>query len=197
MQKRCSRCGESKDLNEFYFNKRDGNYVAQCKECDRRRCRDRARRISKTFDAAIYENRDPSATKRCPSCQEHKPVADFKRDRFTIDGLRSRCDKCDKLDRRFKRANHDGRIIATTEELVSLYENNPYCHYCKCPLEPYEISFEHKTPLSRDPDSDDLKSIDNLTISCRDCNRLKWTMDEAEFFAFLRNYREQLNSIEL
>lgn len=49
------------------------------------------------------------------------------------------------------------------------------CAYCGNSDGPFEL--EHITPLSRGGTN----ALDNLTVSCRPCNRKKYTLTAAEF----------------
>lgn len=79
----------------------------------------------------------------------------------------------------------------TPQQLQSLYQESPHCHYCFVRLERNDIVFDHKIPLSKNG----THSIDNLCIACCDCNRLKHDRTEDEFINFLQEYNSRLSRI--
>lgn len=64
------------------------------------------------------------------------------------------------------------------------YNSNPTCHYCHKFLLSTETHIDHLTPKSRGG----LHSIENLVVTCADCNLLKHTRTEKEFKVFLGEY---------
>lgn len=69
-------------------------------------------------------------------------------------------------------------------ELMNLYYSNPFCYYCKLSITKEEAEIEHTIPLSRGGEHE----ISNITMCCKDCNRLKGTRTEEEFKVFLNEY---------
>ena len=72
----------------------------------------------------------------------------------------------------------------TVHELLTLYENSQRCSYCGIDLLPDKVSFDHKTPLARGG----TKTIENLAVSCFDCNYLKGVKTVPEFKMFVEEY---------
>jgi 5-methylcytosine-specific restriction endonuclease McrA len=89
-----------------------------------------------------------------------------------------------------RRRGKAGLIISSSEpikaeELLELYIlQNKSCSYCKITLDKKDIVFDHKIPLSREGKHD----INNLVVSCKDCNNLKSTRNSEEFANFLKLY---------
>lgn len=72
--------------------------------------------------------------------------------------------------------------------LRGLYIAHPYCEYCKVALNADEVSIDHKVPLGRGGIDHD---VNNLAITCRDCNYLKHTRTDTEFMAFVKEYAKR------
>lgn len=85
--KRCSKCGEERDVSEFHRSKRGaGGRASQCKHCDREYQRSLRGR---------YRDREVSTSpKACSRCKETKEATEFNRDRSSKDGLSGECRKC-------------------------------------------------------------------------------------------------------
>jgi 5-methylcytosine-specific restriction endonuclease McrA len=81
------------------------------------------------------------------------------------------------------------RIDCTAKQIVSMFENSPLCSYCGKKLHHTEMSVDHIIPLARGGS----KSMDNLCISCVDCNRLKHTKTLEEFIQFLSEYGKRIS----
>ena len=56
MKRKCSRCGEEKELSEFYLHNREKNlYDSRCKDCSRQGVAEfRARKAAKTHKPKTY-----------------------------------------------------------------------------------------------------------------------------------------------
>lgn len=139
--------------------------------------------------------------KKCALCKTPKVEGEFYLDASKYDGLTSTCRSCqrkqyyDHETRRLRRnvytAMKMGRFEGDVDDVIQMYKNNPACYYCYKELDQKEASIEHKTPISRGGS----KTIDNIAISCFDCNRLKHTKTESEFREFLLEYRDRLNKL--
>jgi len=82
--KKCSKCGEVKELEEFHRDRRkpDGRR-SRCKPC-----LNGPRRVRKKSEPAT------EGEKKCARCGETKHVEEFHRDRSRPDGRNSRCKQC-------------------------------------------------------------------------------------------------------
>ena len=160
-------------------------------------------------------------TKKCNKCKCVKNLDNFYRNKSRKDGHDTWCKECsneyskkyynknsDKIKRRIKQWNEKIKtnsiysyikryltkrkavINASVEDIIGLYNKNPNCYYCGKSLDYTEISFDHKIPLSRNG----TKTIDNIALSCKNCNFFKHTMTDIEFISFLKEFRKQLNN---
>lgn len=88
-EKRCTKCGETRPLEEFQRDRsrRDGRR-SHCAHCCRAAARERRRRYAARATEAV------PAEKRCPACERTLPAAAFSRDRGSADGLQSTCRDC-------------------------------------------------------------------------------------------------------
>lgn len=95
--KQCSRCGESKPLNDFYAYKRSPDGLrSMCKDCMRVDRKERYRKDTKPpIDPDV-----PDGHKRCNVCGVVQPTSEFFNDARTSDGLSKFCDSCDAKDHR-------------------------------------------------------------------------------------------------
>lgn len=78
--KTCSKCGKTKPLNEFTFEKRSGNYLNYCLECHKQYHKEYYER-RKAQNANKVVRIDPNATKRCIKCGVEKPLTEFSVDK--------------------------------------------------------------------------------------------------------------------
>jgi len=152
--------------------------------------------------------------KKCSKCLEIKQLHEFETRSDSKDGYRNYCRKCkckrhnERLKERhledknlyWKIRTNDlnkasGRkgvakiviknsIPIPYQAIFKLYENQPYCNYCKIQLEKENFVLDHKTPLSRGGKHE----INNITGCCKDCNQLKSTRNSEEFELFIINY---------
>lgn len=147
-------------------------------------------------------------SKQCKKCNQIKGLSCFGKRTDSKDGYRHDCKECVSQRVRVwgqnnfwknraksfnngsgRRNGKAGDIIRNSEpvsekDLEKLFQNAPYCNYCKVRLEKEKIIFEHKIPLSRGGNH----CICNICISCHDCNQLKGTRTEDEFLKFILNY---------
>lgn len=87
-------------------------------------------------------------------------------------------------------AKKDGATLDyTLTDLRELLASSPTCAYCKLPLS-FAVSLDHRQPLSRGG----RHSLDNLTVCCERCNRLKGMLT-AEEFRLLRDAVTQLHPV--
>lgn len=74
------------------------------------------------------------------------------------------------------------------QDLAKLFEKqNGKCFYCKCKLKHDWLQVDHVVPLSRGGKN----TLDNIVLTCKDCNNLKNTKTGEEFFAFVREYTKR------
>jgi 5-methylcytosine-specific restriction endonuclease McrA len=84
-----------------------------------------------------------------------------------------------------KVALKDLDYVCKPQDLLQIFERQRgECYYCTDPLRPEATSVDHATPCDRGG----AHHTANFRIACYDCNTLKWTRTEDEFFEFLRAY---------
>lgn len=104
--KKCSKCGETKPVNQFNKHRRKIDGLALwCKPCMREYAR---RWYAQT--PAPPKMRVVDGLKRCPKCGETKPVDQFHKNCKAVDGLTPRCKPC-------RREDYD-RYVAEHPEYV-------------------------------------------------------------------------------
>lgn len=73
--------------------------------------------------------------------------------------------------------------------IEDLYNQHPYCEYCKITLTPHQASIDHAIPPFRGGSPD---SPDNFIICCKDCNYLKGKRTAPEFRLFIVEYAKRV-----
>lgn len=117
--KRCSKCGEVKGVEEYYFRKsgpQPGKPLGRCKICQKRAdavCRDRRR--------ADLRKYNPDDESKCAGCGEVKRNADFGKCVSRPKGIDTYCKECKK-----KASRRRAEETARTRESVS----NLTCRSC-------------------------------------------------------------------
>lgn len=113
MSKECSKCHESKPLDEFYrrTSSPDGRR-SECAAC----CREAHRRYAATNARRNRQRpRDETTTKRCTGCRRVKPLSRFHSDISTPDGHHSECAACRQRLRLSRAGRAGGKAPALTE----------------------------------------------------------------------------------
>ena len=160
-------------------------------------------------------------SKICSKCNQSKPLDSFYKNPLSKNGYRSQCRQCELSTRaanhiKNKRDNeayfwrmkakyvNDSRFRTISSkcqmekkiqpsELAKLYSLNPFCSYCGVDLPKEFIVFDHKIPMARGGEH----KIENISVSCKDCNNLKGTRTEIEFVSFLSSYLTRFKHIVL
>jgi 5-methylcytosine-specific restriction endonuclease McrA len=152
--------------------------------------------------------------KKCSKCGLIKNLSLFEKRKDSKDGLRQYCRECknkrhsERLKERRSsdesffwierakylnnpsRRNGKANLVIKSSlpinylSLMELYDKEPFCFYCKIPLERENIVFDHAIPLSRNGNHE----IENIRLSCKDCNNLKHTKKQDEFMVFIKDY---------
>lgn len=148
--KTCSKCGEVKPVMEFYRSLRNNDgYYNPCKACCLKQKQSYHRKL-----AARSQNQIPSTkTKRCPKCDEVKPVSKFYKAINKFDGYRAICKKCDNSNAvkyRHKIANREFEDIKPKGE--------KRCYMCKRSLPVGKFNYSRS-------------SNDGLASHCRECGK--------------------------
>lgn len=153
----------------------------------------------------VSPQRNPDE-KWCVNCKQFKLKNDFHRSKRRKDGLTSWCKLCTgEYEDHYKEKRKQVRVerevtgyhIAWWKQkarrnslsispvlLMELYLASPQCHYCGIEVNPKGLHIDHKTPRSKGGSDD----IENLAITCADCNRLKHQRTEEEFRGFVQQY---------
>lgn len=92
--KRCSKCGETKPVTEFYTDAK-GGYKSQCKACHKETVAARTKRV-RAEKKTEREAMKPTETKTCPKCGRELPREAFGHKAEAKDGLQSWCNDCRK-----------------------------------------------------------------------------------------------------
>jgi len=108
MDQQCHSCHEKLPSSAYYVDRRSGRLRTVCKAC----CADKKglRRVPTTRRLPPIVD----APRRCPDYQQHKPLAEFPRNRSTTDGVGGYCKPC-----------HNTRTRATRSRL---YGGGRHCH---------------------------------------------------------------------
>jgi 5-methylcytosine-specific restriction endonuclease McrA len=84
--KKCSKCGEVKELGEFYKNSRNKDgYRNDCKVCFKAYCKNLRNK---------WKKESTQGTKKCPRCRKEKSLKNFHKDSTTKSGYRIYCKLC-------------------------------------------------------------------------------------------------------
>lgn len=163
LNRKCRVCKETFPLTEEYFHKwkydKDG-FRHECKKC----------RVTRSKQPLT-----PPGMKFCYKCNRMLPAT---REYFHLHpkkpkGVYYICKDCRK---RIEKGKDYLKVLEKKNELKAmlLREQDGKCYYCGSTLE--KIHIEHKTPKSRGGTDE----IENLCLSCPDCNLSKWarTVDE-------------------
>lgn len=141
--KTCKNCGKSKTKDEFHKNKslKDG-LNSKCKDCQNAHSKKyRQKRSSR--------NKNVPDVKTCPSCQIEKTAKEFYKSKYSADGLRSQCTKCEikEVDDYRQRTKQNEKIEVTSKR----------CYNCDTEKDVDEF---HKND----------SAIDGLQYICKPCN---------------------------
>lgn len=210
----CSDCGGKEPEVQFYQIK--SGQMSYCRVCSLKR--------SKNYsEKQKLRPRVSVARKKCVRCGVVKDRAQFHSNKWNLDSLCGYCKDCRiaydrspiqrehaKVNMRRYRKEHlsqpltvgwwrermhgDSFLGLKAKEVKELFDRQPYCLYCKEDLsqKPEGCHLDHKTPRSRGGEN----VIENITVACGACNRLKHTMTELEFRAFLKAYVQRFNKLD-
>lgn len=155
--KRCSKCGETKDLNSFYKDKNRGDglytYCKECSSMDRKayyesnkgRLQAAARdwhRTNASRVAVVVE------TKHCPKCDTTKSASEFDKDRSQLTGLRNWCKEC----RKEKWDENRAQNLITKRARYKKYRDKNLAYARKYTSENKEIINQKQREYKRKPE---------------------------------------------
>lgn len=160
-------------------------------------------------------------SKICSKCGLTKATDNFYKNPLSKNGYRSQCRQCELStraanhikkkrdneayfwrmkakyanDARFRTISSKNKMVSKIQpnELAELYSKNPFCNYCGIDLAKEIVVFDHKIPMARDGEH----KIENICVSCKDCNNLKGTRTEIEFILFLNLYVSRFKNLTL
>jgi 5-methylcytosine-specific restriction endonuclease McrA len=194
MNKQCSRCKESKSLDQFYKDK-NGKYglKSKCKECSNKIVReycnknkDKISKYQKEYNKEYYTNNRDRLNKYQKEYRNNNKdkISKYKkeyntnnRDRINKQMREYYTTEKGKLSNKLNSQNRhyrkkyntnpgDRLTTAQIEYLTEVYTN---CAYCNTELTLDNTHIEHIHPLSKGGSH----SIDNVVLACKDCNLRK------------------------
>ena len=145
----------------------------------------------------IYKEDGGKLHALCDTCLTHHLAANRKdMDTFSPRFWRRRAYSCNSTYRnRLKRLKlrivplGALEFIIKPQDLLGLYQRqNGLCLYCKVPLTPSNMAADHSNPVSKNG----IHHIDNIRLTCSDCNTLKQDRNNVEFLSFIRDYSHRL-----
>jgi 5-methylcytosine-specific restriction endonuclease McrA len=160
MLKCCTKCGETKTLDEFYSQKtgKDGRR-SQCRVCVKAYRKDNAEK------RAVYD-------KQYRKDNTEKTAAYNKQYRQTTKGKAARKNAHHK--RRTKKREGD----VTTAQLLELQQTAKSCYWCGKKLTAKtQVHIDHYIPLSKGGGH----TLSNLVVACKKCNITKNSKDPQDF----------------
>jgi hypothetical protein len=86
--KKCTKCGNEKELKYFSFRNDTKKYRSQCRKCSKGYSR-LLGDSQKEIDLALSLGK-----KRCGKCTDEKSISEFHKDKYTRTGYASECKKC-------------------------------------------------------------------------------------------------------
>lgn len=125
----CIRCGMTKPVTDFVFEKRSNNFLNYCIDCNKQYHKEYYER-RKAINANKTIKIDLNATKRCIKCGLEKPLSDFSLDRAS-GKLVNTCKACKALktkqyylNNREKRLNYAKEYRENNKEKIDSYQAN-------------------------------------------------------------------------
>lgn len=87
----------------------------------------------------------------------------------------------------------DSGLVISPEEIMKLYyQQDGICFYCTTKLDEFTFTIDHYIPLSKGG----LHQIENIRISCKNCNCIKYNKMPEEFYKYIgkHDYIKELES---
>jgi len=172
--KRCSKCGESKPVTDFYSSTSNSDgYTCHCKLCIQKQKQAYHKRL-----AARHRREIPRIeTKRCPRCGEVKPVSKFYKAVGKVAGYATHCKDCAAVSAREHKKKVADRDFADIQ-----VTGNKRCWMCGRNLPASEFNYCRS-------------SIDGLASHCRECGqeykRQHYDENYAELYNRQVEYRQR------
>lgn len=125
--KQCSKCGEAKELSEFWKDKgQTSGRKCACREC-----------LSKYKFFVATAEKPGVSEKRCCRCKKMKLASDFHRNKYSKDGLLSACTICENDRNHFEKKRR-------SEYQKKYYLEKRQSAHC---LRKYGITFEQRREM--------------------------------------------------
>lgn len=204
MYKICKKCNKELKITEFIKNKncKDG-YEGTCKNCKNKIRQEKYKTLQYIIPKKVK--------KTCKRCNRLLSYSEFAKDLKSKDCHRNICKTCDRIRIRNKhslnkkeqtmtwwncRANSVNKRGTknlldkiTGKDLYNLFLNqHKKCFYCNIDISK-NFQVEHIEPIS----NGGRNIIENICLSCEDCNRLKWNKSHEQFIIFLTEYANRIN----
>ena len=152
-KKKCSRCGNIKNVNDFHKSKqrKDGLYV-HCKEC---RAKQRNKTDKRHFSYDKQARLFAQGKKKCPKCSNIKNVDDFHKTKQRKDGLCGHCKECilEQINKRLKSDPYFKLLCCTKTRSLTLLKKYSNSYQGKSKLLGFNDQqefFDYFTPLLQD-----------------------------------------------
>lgn len=145
-KKKCTKCGELKEPEEFNFeHKKDPNKrISRCKDCQYKKIEEhRLKMIENSVNFIIPEDYH----KECCRCKKVKPAKDFNKNKGRNDGLQTVCRPCNSLNKK----EYKEVLIVKNKSLSDeeIYQNFPSgfkkCCACKKDIPVQEYYRDHSS----------------------------------------------------
>ena len=172
MKKKCTKCGETKDLTEFNKDKsRKNGRTPSCKECRKQYYQANRERFAERKKQYHQENREQIL-------EYQKQYRKANREKLTKQKKQYYQENPEKLRtrnqrRRALKLNASGNATAADIQARFDYYGNR-CYYCGCDG---KMTIEHRIPLSRGGTHHPA----NIVPACDWCNKSKGTKTESEY----------------
>lgn len=178
MSKFCKKCSSTLDLSMFTKDKskKDGLSTV-CKIC-----RANYAKSYRENNSESIKEKDIARKKEYYNTNSSKVLQSNKK------YISSEKGKISKAITNMKRRSAIKNGDVSIKQLENLIASSKHCHYCNSEIEDFEI--DHKVPVSKGGKH----TIDNLVISCKDCNRKKSNMDYNVFLdsIHIKRHRKDL-----
>lgn len=145
--KKCSTCGENKDIKYFSFRTDTNKFRDQCKKCHKGYKTDKYDKI-KNIKSLLKDN-----LKQCSKCKETKKLNEFNNDKSTITRKTSHCKNCISLrftKEKLRDLHYKTRYKLELGTYDILYESlNGKCQICNRKFDKLYIDHCHITGIVR------------------------------------------------
>ena len=180
--KKCSKCGEEKELTAEYWHKdkskKDG-YRGQCKECMKEYYYKNQEEKRKKAVEYYYENREAKLEYQEQYYKDNREkISEYYKQYLQSEQGRKNNAKSEQ-NRRARKAQLPNTL--TTEEYENTLEYfNHTCAYCGCELNKDNHHMEHIVPISKGGGT----TQKNIIPSCESCNWSKHAKTLADWYRF-------------